>query len=170
MLRQEEVDVEANLQTQQRKNLKAMKALVRNLKLLPLVAKIKGNGVSVEETNTPKANGRSIEPLDVSAKFRNAIGSIIRTKMDLDPTIPDWPTVPEGRKEVMWQLLSRTFILPRGTQDKVKHYAKKMLGESFRRWKSELNTKYVQKGLTPFADYGDITPQQWEEFVRQKEL
>jgi len=52
MLRQEEVDVEANLQTQQRKNLKAMKALVRNLKLLPLVAKIKGNRVSVEEKNT----------------------------------------------------------------------------------------------------------------------
>ena len=50
----------------------------------------------------------------------------------------------------------------------MKHYAKKMLGESFRRWKSELNTKYVQKGRTPFADYGDITPAQWEEFVRQK--
>jgi len=45
-----------------------------------------------------------------------------------------------------------------------------MLGESFHQWKSELNTKYVQKGLTPFVDYGDITPQQWEEFVRQKEL
>jgi len=59
MLRQEEVDVEANLQTQQRKNLKAMKALVRNLKLLPLVAKIKGNRVSVEEKNTLKANGWS---------------------------------------------------------------------------------------------------------------
>ena len=43
-----------------------------------------------------------------------------------------------------------------------------MLGESFRRWKSELNTKYVQKGRTPFADYGDITPTQCEEFVRQK--
>jgi len=109
-----------------------------------------------------------MEPLDVSAKFRNAIGCIIRTKMVLDPMISDWPTVAEGRKEAMWQLLSRTFILPRGTQDKVKHYAKKMLGETFRRWKSELNTKYVQKGLTPFADYGDITPQQWEEFVRQK--
>ena len=88
--------------------------------------------------------------------------------MVLDPMIPDWPTVPEGTKEAMWQLLSRTFISPRGTQDKVKHYAKKMLGESFRRWKSELNTKYVQKGLTPFADYGDITPQQWEEFAWQK--
>ena len=102
--------------------------------------------------------------------YQNTICSIIRTKMVLDTTIPDCLTVPEGRKEVMWQLLSRTFFLPRGTQDKVKHYAKKMLGETFRRWKSELNTKYVQKGLTPFADYGDITPQQWEEFVRQKTL
>ena len=34
-----------------------MKALVRNLKQLPLAARIKGNGVSVEETNTQKANG-----------------------------------------------------------------------------------------------------------------
>ena len=47
------------MQMQQRKNLKAMKALVRNLKQLPLVAKIKGNGVSVEEKNTLKANGWS---------------------------------------------------------------------------------------------------------------
>ena len=68
----------------------------------------------------------------------------------------------------MWQLLSKTFILPRGTQDRVRHYPRKILGESFRRWKSELNTKYVQKGRTPFEDYGDITPAQWEEFVRQK--
>ena len=43
-----------------------------------------------------------------------------------------------------------------------------MLGETFRRWKSELNTRYIQKGRTPFADYRDITPAQWEEFVRQK--
>ena len=43
-----------------------------------------------------------------------------------------------------------------------------MLGETFRRWKSELNIRYVKKGLTPFADFGDITPAQWEEFVRQK--
>ena len=32
---------------------------------------------------------------------KNAISSIIRTKMVLDPTIPDWLTVPEGRKEAM---------------------------------------------------------------------
>jgi hypothetical protein len=104
----------------------------------------------------------------VSAKFRNAIGSIIRIKIVLDPMIPDWLTVPEGKKEAMWQLLSKTFILPRETKDQVKHYARKILGESFRLWKSDLNTKYVQKGRTSFADYGDITPAQWKEFVRQK--
>jgi hypothetical protein len=43
-----------------------------------------------------------------------------------------------------------------------------MLGEGFRRWKSDLNTKYVKKVRTPFADYGEITQAQWEEFVRQK--
>jgi hypothetical protein len=68
----------------------------------------------------------------------------------------------------MWQLLSKTFILPRGTKDKVKNCARNMLGECFHRWKSDMNTKYVQMGQTPFADNGNITPAQWEEFVRQK--
>jgi hypothetical protein len=94
--------------------------------------------------NAGNATGEPIEPLEVCAKFRNAIGSIIKTKIVLDPTIPGWLTVLEGKKEAMWQLLSKTFILPRETKDKVKHYARKMLGESFRRWKSDLNTKYVQ--------------------------
>jgi hypothetical protein len=118
------------------------------------------------DVNAISTVGVPIDPPQVVAKFRNAIGAIIRTKMVLDPTIPNWPLVPEGRKEAMWQLLSRTFILPRGSREQVEHYALKMLGKTFHRWKSELNTRYVQKGRTSFADYGDITPAQWEEFVR----
>ena len=112
--------------------------------------------------NAISAAGEPIDPPQIVAKFRNAIGAIIRTKMVLDPTIPSWPLVSEGRKEAMWQLLSRNFILPRGTREQVRRYALKMLGETFRRWKSELNTRYVQKGRTPFADYADITPAQWK--------
>ena len=52
--------------------------------------------------NVVSPAGEPIEPLDVCAKFRNAIGSIIRKKMVLNPTIPDWLIVPEGRKEAMW--------------------------------------------------------------------
>ena len=55
--------------------------------------------------NVVSVVGEPIEPPEVCAKFRNAISSIIRTKMVLDPTIPDWLTVPEGRKEAMWQML-----------------------------------------------------------------
>ena len=61
--------------------------------------------------------GEPLDPPEVRAKFRNAIGAIIRTKMVLDPTNPDWTKVPSGRKEAMWQMLSQTFILPRGTRD-----------------------------------------------------
>ena len=39
--------------------------------------------------NVISAVGEPIEPPEVCAKFRNAIGSIIRTKLVLDPTIPD---------------------------------------------------------------------------------
>ena len=67
--------------------------------------------------NAISVAGEPIELPQIVAKFQNAIGAIIRTKMVLDPTIPSWPLVPEGRKEAMWQLLSRTFILPRGTRE-----------------------------------------------------
>ena len=42
------------------------------------------------------------------------------------------------------------------------------MGESFWRWRSELNKKYIQKGLTPFNEFSKITPSQWEELVAQK--
>ena len=56
--------------------------------------------------NAISAAGEPIDPPQIVAKFRNTIGAIIRTKMVLDPTIPSWPLVPEGRKQAMWQLLS----------------------------------------------------------------
>ena len=59
------------------------------------------------------------------------------------------------------------FRFPEGKQELVKN-AFKIMGESFQRWRSELNKKYIQKGLTPFNEFGNITPSQWEELVAQK--
>jgi hypothetical protein len=54
-----------------------MKALVLNLKLQPLAAKTKGNRVSVEETNTSKANGVTAvnaagEPIEPPESVQNS--------------------------------------------------------------------------------------------------
>jgi hypothetical protein len=42
------------------------------------------------------------------------------------------------------------------------------MGEAFRHWKSDLNKNYIQKGLTPFNEWGHITPSQWVDLVAQK--
>ena len=55
-----------------------------------------------------------------------------------------------------------------GKHKLVKLYAFKIMGELFRRWKLDLNKKYIQKGLTPFHEFSNITPSQWEELVAQK--
>ena len=160
--RQEGVSTDAKPLAPQRKTMKARDPI---LQVQPLTYKTKKQGQRGRNQyperqftiNAISPAGELIDPPQIVPMFWNAIGAIIRPKMVLDPTIPSWPLVPKGRKEAMWQLLSRTFIVPRGTREQVKHYALKMLGETFRRWKSELNTRYVQKGRTPFADYGDIT-------------
>uniref|UniRef100_K3YBU0 Uncharacterized protein n=1 Tax=Setaria italica TaxID=4555 RepID=K3YBU0_SETIT len=47
----------------------------------------------------------------------------------------------------MWKLLKQTFILPRSEElrKRVKHYARKQLDESFRRWRGELNDNNIHK-------------------------
>ena len=83
--------------------------------------------------NAISAAGEPIDPPQIVVKFRNAIGAIIRTKVVVDPMIEKWTLVPEGKKETMWQLFSKTFAFPQGASYKVKHYARKMLGKTFRR-------------------------------------
>ena len=60
------------------------------------------------------------------------------------------------------------FRFPEGTHAKVRHQALQQLGESFQHWKSELNVKYIQKGLTPFHEYGKITLGMCVDLVAQK--
>jgi hypothetical protein len=50
----------------------------------------------------------------------------------------------------------------------VKSHAFKIMWESFQHWRSDPNKKYIQKGLTPFHEFGNITPIQWEELVAEK--
>jgi hypothetical protein len=56
---------------------------------------------------------------------------------------------------------------PAGVDDVVKNVMFINMGSLFRKWKSELNTNYVRKGLVP-KYMGKITEVQLKEFVQQK--
>jgi hypothetical protein len=56
---------------------------------------------------------------------------------------------------------------PAGAEDIVKNVIFINMGRLFRKWKSELNTNYVKKGLVP-KHMGKIIEAQWKEFVQQK--
>ncbi|KAJ1262223.1 hypothetical protein BS78_09G090500 [Paspalum vaginatum] len=86
----------------------------------------------------------------------------------MEPTWPDWRKVPDERKNFLWGELKKVFDFPRGSEEHAKKYALKQLGESYRRWRTYLNDKYVKNNLTPFDEFGRITQAQWDEFVRQK--
>ena len=86
----------------------------------------------------------------------------------MNPAIHNWKEIPENTKNALWdRQLKVNFRFSEGKHELVKN-AIRMMGESFRRWRSELNTKYIQKGLTPFNEFGKITSSQWEELVAQK--
>lgn len=110
--------------------------------------------------------GEPLEPKHLRAKWRNAIGALVRD--ELNPAIPTWKEVPADTKKVLWDKLMTNFRFPAETEEMVRRHAMKQIGESWRGWKSSLNVKYVQKGLTPFKEFGNITPGQWERFVAQK--
>ena len=63
--------------------------------------------------------GEILEPKELRGKFRNAIGALVRDK--LNPATPNWKEVPENTKNALWdRQLKLNFRFPEGTQKLVK--------------------------------------------------
>ena len=60
------------------------------------------------------------------------------------------------------------FIFATESQVVVKEYAMRQCAISFHNWRSELNTKFVKKGLDAMKKYPRITAAKWKTFVEQK--
>ena len=75
--------------------------------------------------------------------------------------ISNWKKVLEETERYLWgKFLMVNFWFLEGSHKLVKCQALKIIGESFQRWKSDLNKNYIQKGLTPFNEFSHITPSQ----------
>jgi hypothetical protein len=114
--------------------------------------------------------GRILEPPEYISKFRNAIGALVRDQ--LNPAIRFWSGkhgMPEAKKQELWdEWLMNTFRLPTGTHELVKRHAYKIIGNIFQRWRADLNKRFIQRGLTPFYEFGNITHNQWAQLVAKK--
>jgi hypothetical protein len=115
-------------------------------------------------------DGEILEPLQYVSRFCNAVGALVREHMN--PAIHMWSGsdgVPEREKQVLWdEWLMVTFRLPEGTHELVRQHTFKMMGNAFQRWRSYLNVTYASKGLTPFEEFGNITHNQWAQFLAEK--
>jgi hypothetical protein len=75
--------------------------------------------------------------------------------------------VPAVIKDKIWSNMKEKIKFPTSVEDVVKNVIFINMGRLFRKWKSELNMKYMKKGLMP-KHMGKITEAQWKEFVQQK--
>ena len=63
--------------------------------------------------------GEILEPKELKGKFCNAIGALVRDK--LNPAIPNWKEVPENKKNELWdRQLKLNFRFPEGKHELVK--------------------------------------------------
>ena len=63
--------------------------------------------------------GEILEPKEFRGRFRNAIGALVRDK--LNPVIPNWKEVPEKKNDELWdKQLKLNFRFLEGKQELVK--------------------------------------------------
>jgi len=105
-------------------------------------------------------------PKEVKPKWRNTVGAVVRAWME--PSCRDWRKMLEGQKIRLWTELRKAFQYLEGTEERAKKYALQQLGFAYRRFRKYLDDNYIKKGLTPFEEFGRITPAQWDELTDEE--
>jgi hypothetical protein len=120
---------------------------------------------SIVDVTKLDSNGLPSEPPEARKAFKRA--SVFQVRDNVPIIIIDWRQVLAAINDKIWSNMKEKIKFPAGAEDIVKNAMFINMGRLFRKWKSELNTKYVKKGLMP-KHMGKITGAQWKEFVQQK--
>jgi hypothetical protein len=60
------------------------------------------------------------------------------------------------------------FKLLKGKHEQVRKHAYKIMGNALQCWRSDLNRRFIQKGITPFHEFGNITHNQWAQLMAER--
>jgi hypothetical protein len=100
-------------------------------------------------------NGPPIEPSKARKAFKRACGFQVRDTVSI--TIQDWRLMTQTTKEQLWRNIMEKIKYPNGVDEEFMKTATLIsMGRLFRRWKLDMNTKYVKKQLVP-KHMGKIT-------------
>jgi hypothetical protein len=107
-------------------------------------------------------DGSPIEPKGVNSKWCNDYGVLVREKYKI--TWIDWGAIPVNDKEALWELIKAHYVFPFEDKERGKRATILTIGRALRRFRHALNNFYVQPGVSPFNQFGFITPNKWSTF------
>jgi hypothetical protein len=76
----------------------------------------------------------------------------------------DWGTVPVNEKDALWELIKAHYVFPSEHEEHGKRVTILTIGRTLQRFRHALNKLYVQPGVSPFNQFGFITPNKWNTF------
>jgi hypothetical protein len=76
----------------------------------------------------------------------------------------DWGDVLENEKDALWELLKAHYVFPSEHEERGKRDTILTTGRALRRFKHALNKLYVRLRVSPFNQFGFITPNEWNTF------
>jgi hypothetical protein len=72
--------------------------------------------------------------------------------------------VPVNEIETLWELIKAHYVFPSEHEERGKRATILTIGRALRRFRHSFNKFYVQPGLSPFNQFGFITPNKWNTF------
>jgi hypothetical protein len=114
------------------------------------------------KVTTSFPDGSPIEPKGVLSKWSNDYGVLAMKKCKI--TWIDWGAIPINEKEALWELIKVHYVFPSEHEECGKSTTILTIGRALQRSRHALNKFYVQFGVSPFNQYGFITPNEWNTF------
>jgi hypothetical protein len=70
----------------------------------------------------------------------------------------DWGTVQVNGNDVLWELIKEHYVFPSEHEERGKRATILAIGRNLRRFRHALNKLYIQPSVSPFHQFGFITP------------
>ena len=117
-------------------------------------------------TEISTRSGAPKKPEKVAAKFLSFCGILGCEKVDI--RIDNWKLVTVEMQNQLMAEIKEWFQFPPEFEKSIERAAFTKISKAWRRFKSELTTKFLRKGQSPFNQYGFLDPEVYRRFAEMR--